>query len=64
MTTLKHTPDCYLSTSGGKWRLIYQGLPLCADGSKERAENVARHYKFDPAALETWNGDAGKWVNP
>lgn len=53
--------ETYLSASAGKWRLIYQGMPLCADGSRERAESVAAHYKLALPA-EYWDGDAGRMV--
>jgi hypothetical protein len=54
------TPETYLSTSGGAWRVIHQGVPLCADTpERERAEACARHYKLTPAAI--WNGDRGEF---
>jgi hypothetical protein len=49
----------YLSFSGNKWRVIYQGLPLCADKStRTEAETVAAQMqvKLSP---EFWDGDKG-----
>ena len=53
------TPETYLSTSGGAWRLIHQGAPLCADTDRERAEACARCFNLKPAAI--WNGDRGQF---
>ena len=55
------TPQVYLSTSGGTWRLIYKEQPLCANTSRERAESVARHYGHKPETLPVWNGDRGEF---
>lgn len=54
-------PTTYLSTSGGQWRLIHRGMPLCADGPRERAEATAQHYRLTPDA-RIWNGDRGEWL--
>ena len=54
-------PPAYLSTSGGMWRLIYQGMPLCCDQDETGARLCARQFKYDPAALPVWDGAAGKF---
>lgn len=60
--TEEKQPECYLSTSGGMWRLIYQGMPICADTpDRTRAESCARQMKVKPAAV--WNGDKGQFEN-
>ena len=57
---LKPSPTCYLSTSDGMWRVIVQGLPICADTPmRERAEACARQFNVTPTAI--WNGDTGKF---
>ena len=53
----------FLSTSEGAWRVIHQGLPLCADTDKDSACKVARRYGFDPGALPVWNGDKGEFTS-
>lgn len=59
----RETPPAYLSTSEGFWRVISQGLPICAD-KKTPAEalTAAEHLKVKiaPAA---WNGDRAQWVS-
>lgn len=55
------TPRCYLSTSHGSWRLIFEGLPVCADTTRERAQACAQQFSLKPAAV-IWDGDAGEWV--
>jgi hypothetical protein len=56
--------EVYLSTSGGAWCVIHQGLPLCAAGSRESADIVARHYGYKPETLPVWDGDSGSFVEP
>ena len=56
------TPKFYLSTSGGKWRVIYSGLPLCADCDRETAESVASKFTKEKLADFVWNGDIGDFV--
>lgn len=53
-------PSAYLSTSRGLWRVIYQGLPLCADTTRERAEACARQFRL-ALAPRLWNGDVATW---
>ena len=58
--TPENPPACYLSTSEGLWRLIYQGMPLCADTpERARAEACARQMKVKPAAL--WDGEKSRF---
>lgn len=56
------TPEHYMSTSNGVWRVICQGMPLCADTSRELAEKVARHYGYTPETMAIWNGDRGEFI--
>jgi hypothetical protein len=55
------TPQVYLSTSDNSWRVIFQGMPLCADTTLERAQHVAIRYGYNPGALPVWDGDAGRF---
>jgi hypothetical protein len=51
----------YLSFSGSKWRVIYQGLPLCADkATRTEAEQVAAQMKVKLSDTY-WNGDTGEY---
>ncbi len=53
----------YLSTSGGRFRVIHQGLPLSVDKPTAReALKVAEQFKLkvDP---KMWDGDEGVWTN-
>ena len=62
------SPDFYLSTSGGKWRVIYKEMPMCADTDKETAYTFARKViERDVklcrlAAIPLWDGEAGKFT--
>lgn len=57
---MQPNPDTYLSTSGGMWRVIHKGLPICADTpDRSRAELAAKAYSLVPTAL--WNGDASRF---
>ena len=52
----------YLSTSHGKWRVISQAMPICADKDtpmEALAAAETMRLVIDPAA---WNGDRGYWV--
>ena len=53
--------QAYLSYSSNKWRVIYQGLPLCADkATRTEAEQVAA--QMNVKLSETyWNGDTGEY---
>jgi len=47
----------YLSNTNGMWRLIWKGIPLCADTpDRARAEAVAIKYKIKLPAV-VWNGE-------
>lgn len=60
MHTADNPPRCYLSTSQGRWTVVYQGMPLCADKqTRAEAEAAARQMKAAPAAI--WNGDTGQF---
>lgn len=58
---LAHPPRSYLSTSGGAWRVIHDGLPLCADTTEPYAVATALRYRVNIAHCEVWDGDAGRW---
>jgi hypothetical protein len=59
----RETPPAYLSTSEGRWRVISQGLPVCAD-KKTPAEalTAAKHQRVIVAPV-AWNGDRAEWVH-
>lgn len=52
----------YLSFSGGVYRVIVQGMPICKDGPRADAQRAAEslRVKLQP---EAWNGDRGEWVH-
>ena len=51
----------YLSTSGGKYRVISQGAPISADKStREDALSVAARFRLE-VSPRVWNGDAGRF---
>ena len=55
------TPPAYLSRSEGKYRVIAQGLPLCADkqtAAEATAAATAQRVKLAPVY---WDGDAAEW---
>ena len=56
------TPRCYLSTSRGLWRVIYQEQPICAD--KETAADAlaaAKQLKVTADADFFWHGENGQF---
>lgn len=55
-------PRLYLSTSNGKWRAIYRGLPLCADTDRATAESVVKEFPKETLADVVWDGDLGEFV--
>jgi len=59
----RETPPAYLSTSEGHWRVISQGLPVCAD-KKTPAEalTAAQNLRVIVAPV-AWNGDRAEWVH-
>ena len=55
------TPPAYLSRSEGKYRVIAQGLPLCADkatAAEATAAATAQRVKLAPVF---WDGDSATW---
>ena len=55
------TPPAYLSHSAGFWRVIAQGLPLCADkatAAEATAAATAQRVKLAPVY---WDGDSATW---
>ena len=62
----KTVPELYLSTSEKQWRVIYQGMPLCADTTQENAvkiyEKTIRQLRIQlPANYPVWDGDIGQF---
>ena len=52
----------YLSFSGGAYRVIFQGMPICKDGPASDALRAAQSLRVD-LQPEAWNGDRGEWVS-
>lgn len=55
------TPPAYLSRSAGYWRVIANGMPLCADkttAAEATAAATAQRVKLAPVY---WDGDAAEW---
>ena len=59
---MKKEPTAYLSTSGNRWRVISQGMQLCADTDRAAAERYAAQLKIKLPVF-IWNGDRGEWVH-
>lgn len=56
-------PQTYLSISENAYRIIHQGMPLCADKrTAAEAMAVARFYKCNLPDV-AWNGDRAEWVH-
>ncbi len=58
-------PDLYISTSAGRFRLIRQGQPVCADKAslqevKQFASEFASRFK-EQLSDNMWNGDIGQF---
>ena len=51
----------YLSFSGGAFRVIVQGMPICKDGPALDALRAAKSLRVK-LLPEAWNGDRGRWV--
>jgi hypothetical protein len=54
-------PPAYLSHSAGQWRVIVQGLPICADkrtAAEATAATTAHSVKLAPVY---WDGDTATW---
>jgi hypothetical protein len=53
--------QAYLSYSSEKWRVIYHGMPLCADKAT-RAEAEAAAAQVKAKLSDTyWDGDKGEY---
>lgn len=52
----------YLSFSGGAFRVIVQGMPICKDGTPLEALRAAKSMRVD-LGKAAWNGDRGQWVS-
>lgn len=59
---LEKDPEVYLSGSGEKWTIIYQGSPLC-DYKKTAHEAlaVAKEFKLQPHSAY-WNSKEGIFI--
>ena len=59
---LEKDPEVYLSGSGTKWTIIYQGSPLC-DYKKTPAEalEVAKQFKLQPHTA-FWDSSEGVFI--
>ena len=55
------TPPAYLSRSEGRYRVILQGLPLCADKATEAEATAAAHAQRVKLAPVYWDGDSATW---
>lgn len=54
-------PTHYLSRNDrGLWAIILRGMPLCADGTLERAMRCANGYRLATDGL-WWDGSAGEF---
>lgn len=53
-------PSGYLSVTDNKWTVIYQGLPLCRDGTEANARAVAAQNKVQTDIV--WDGNKGCFV--
>ena len=58
-------PKMYLSTSGGNWRVILQGMPLCKDFDNEADaikvwDLATKQMGYKPTNdIPVWDGDNG-----
>ena len=51
----------YLSTNNGQWRVIVQGMPICADkATRKEAEQSAVQLRV--CVTGVWDGDAGEFI--
>ena len=55
-------PRTYLSTDGGKYRVIHNGMPLSKDGTKAEALAAAKLHLLLPDGSFMWDGDKGEFV--
>jgi hypothetical protein len=64
---MQKQPRLYLSTSEGNWRVILDGMPLCADTNRINAVYLYTGVKektpyHDNATNMIWNGDLGTFT--
>lgn len=60
-------PPVYLSRSGGRFRVIDRGVPICSDQATEGealaiAKSWTRGSHVYTVSDRMWDGDAGKWI--
>ena len=55
--------DGYLSFSEGRYRIIVQGMPICADKPAMRDAIRAAESMRVKLQPEDWNGDRAEWVH-
>ena len=56
-------PPAYLSISEGRYRVISQGMPICADkATPAEALTAAQNLRVIVAPV-AWNGDRAQWVH-
>lgn len=60
--TVAPDPKYYLSTSEGKWRVVFQGSPICPDTDEEGARRAAKFVGIDLSHGMIWDGDRGVWT--
>jgi hypothetical protein len=53
--------QAYLSYSSNKWRVIYQGMPLCTDMATRAEAEVAAAQMKVKLSDTYWNGDKGDY---
>lgn len=58
----KKMPAAYLSKSGGNWRVVNHGMPVCRDTDEANARAIAARFKLDISHRQVWDGDKGDWV--
>ena len=51
-----------LSTSEGRWRVLVDGVPICADKNAPAAALAAARQMRVKLLPTAWNGDRGEWV--
>lgn len=56
------TPDYYMSTSEGKWRLFHKGDQITPDMDSEEAARAAARFAGVPLSQEIWDGDKSTWI--
>jgi len=56
------TPPAYLSISEGRYRVISQGMPICADKAPPAEALTAAQNLRVIVAPVAWNGDRAEWV--